>query len=74
LTTGNICFDEILVPETQIFTGIAPKTGIFWLSVVGKVTLLFNRHDRGMPNFERILSPAQRIEHPLSAIPFTYIF
>ena len=61
LTTCSICLDEQLVPAIEISTGMAPITVIFLPSAVRRVTLLFNRHDRGTPNFERMLSPAQRI-------------
>ena len=74
LTTCRICLEVLFVPGIDISTGKAPSTVILLPSAVLRVTLLSNRHDRGMPNCDRMLSPAQRTEQPVSATPSIFIF
>ena len=73
LTIWRICLDDFVVPGTDTSTGMAPITDSFLPSAVRNVTLLLIKHDLGILSFDRMLSPAHRIEQPVSAIPFTSI-
>lgn len=65
--------DDLVAPGTYTSTEIAPTTVSFLPSAVRNVTLLLIKHDLGILNFDRMLSPAHRKEQPMSAIPFTSI-
>ena len=73
LTIWRICLDDFVVPGTDTSTGRAPITVSFLPSAVRNVILLLIKHDLGILSFDRMLSPAQRVEQPVSAIPVTSI-